>query len=78
MQCYCRPVNQLHPCSYRCRRGFQHLWFLSGSAAREGQCALVHTMHGEPSFPLPDVTAHSDEQGSHSAPCLRRFSVVLL
>lgn len=47
---------------------------VSVSAAHEGQRALVHTMHVQPSFPLHDVTAHSDEHDSHGTLCL---SVVL-
>lgn len=38
---------------------------VSVSAAREGQLALVHTMHVQPSFASPDVTAHSYEHESH-------------
>ncbi len=38
-------------------------------AAHEGQRALVHTMHVQPSFPPHDVTAHSDEHDSHGTPC---------
>lgn len=43
------------------------------SAAHEGQRALVHTMHVQPSFPLHDVTAHSDEHDSHGTPRLLVF-----
>lgn len=46
---------------------------LSVSAAHEGQCALVHTMHAQPSFPPPDVTAHSDKHHSHGT--LHAFGV---
>lgn len=48
------------------------------SRVSEGQRALVHSVHVQTSFPLPDVTAHSDEHHSHGAPCLWRFSVLLL
>lgn len=40
---------------------------VSVSAACEGQHALVHTMHVQPSFPPHDVTAHSDEHDSRGA-----------
>lgn len=43
------------------------------SAVREGQPALVHTVHVQRSFPpCDDVTAHSDE---HDSPCLWCFSL---
>lgn len=45
------------------------LLLVSVSAACEGQRALVHTMHVQPSFPLCDVTAHSDEQHSCGTTC---------
>lgn len=50
---------------------------VSVSAPHEGQRALVHIMHVEPSFSPHDVTAHSDEHDSHGTPCLQCFSVVL-
>lgn len=46
---------------------------VSVSAACEGQHALVHTMHIQPSFPPHDVTAHFDEIGSRST--LHAFGV---
>lgn len=51
---------------------------VSVSAAREGQRALVHTMHVQPCFPPHDVTAHSDEHDSHGTPhAFGVFSVAL-
>lgn len=48
---------------------------VSVSAACEGQRALVHTMHVQPSFPPHDVTAHSNEHDSRVTPCLLMFSL---
>lgn len=46
---------------------------VSVSAAREGQRALVHAMHVQPSFSPHDVTAHSDKHDSCGTTCLWCF-----